>query len=398
MTPKFARWRALGAASAALLALAGCAPPPAAPAPARPDVLRAALAHADTLREESVAPGVRHIYAWDAAGPWAIHVIEAALGPCGPRIAARKPGPDLAARATTSALAADAVAGVNADFFALPGGTPVGPHVQAGSVLAGPAARPTVFAWSADGPWIGASVLQGHVRSAGDSLPVLQVNRAPPATDTGAGVYLFTHWYGGEAPADSAGVAVRLDRPSEVDGTRRAVVRARSVPATPLALDSAAVVLLGRGEAARRLLELAPGDTLAWAVALLPAGGGAAAIEAVGGFPLLVQNDTLARSAIAATNPSFGEARHPRTAVGLTADRGRLLLVVVDGRQPPYSAGMSLTELGDLMLRLGAASALNLDGGGSSAAVVRGSLVNRPSDRGIERAVGNALVLLPGGC
>jgi exopolysaccharide biosynthesis protein len=47
------------------------------------------------------------------------------------------------------------------------------------------------------------------------------------------------------------------------------------------------------------------------------------------------------------------------------------------------------------MRGLGAVSALNLDGGGSSVMVVEGEVVNRPSD-GRERALSNAIVILPG--
>jgi exopolysaccharide biosynthesis protein len=113
--------------------------------------------------------------------------------------------------------------------------------------------------------------------------------------------------------------------------------------------------------------------------------------EAVGGFPLLLldRDDALARAE--GVSDAFGVARHPRSAIGWN-DR-RLFLVVVDGRQAPYSDGMSLAELRDLFLRLGAHTAINLDGGGSSALVVRGDVVNRPSDREGERPVGNALLL-----
>jgi exopolysaccharide biosynthesis protein len=54
---------------------------------------------------------------------------------------------------------------------------------------------------------------------------------------------------------------------------------------------------------------------------------------------------------------------------------------------------MTLAELADLFLRLGAREAINLDGGGSSAMVIRGQVINRPSDASGERAVGNALLL-----
>jgi exopolysaccharide biosynthesis protein len=55
---------------------------------------------------------------------------------------------------------------------------------------------------------------------------------------------------------------------------------------------------------------------------------------------------------------------------------------------------MSLAELTDLFQQLGAVEALNLDGGGSTALVVRGAVANRPSDASGERPVANALMLL----
>ena len=63
-------------------------------------------------------------------------------------------------------------------------------------------------------------------------------------------------------------------------------------------------------------------------------------------------------------------ARHPRSAVGVSADGRELLMVAVDGRQE-HSRGATLEELGVLMKSLGAHHALNLDGGGSTALVVK---------------------------
>jgi hypothetical protein len=56
---------------------------------------------------------------------------------------------------------------------------------------------------------------------------------------------------------------------------------------------------------------------------------------------------------------------------------------------------MTLRELAELMLRLGAQQAMNLDGGGSSEMVVNGLTASRPSD-GRARGIANALVVLPG--
>ena len=90
---------------------------------------------------------------------------------------------------------------------------------------------------------------------------------------------------------------------------------------------------------------------------------------------------------------------HPRTAIGYSKNERYLYIVVVDGRQPFYSAGMTLSELADLMISLGAHYAMNLDGGGSSTLVVRGKdgaprILNSPIDQyipGRERAVANHL-------
>jgi hypothetical protein len=78
----------------------------------------------------------------------------------------------------------------------------------------------------------------------------------------------------------------------------------------------------------------------------------------------------------------FYSAKHPRSAVGITADRRYLLLLVIDGRQPG-SAGASMAELAEWLLRFGAYEALNLDGGGSTALARaeggKAKLLNRPS-------------------
>jgi hypothetical protein len=109
----------------------------------------------------------------------------------------------------------------------------------------------------------------------------------------------------------------------------------------------------------------------------------------VSGKPLLVQN-----GAAIASYPSHPSlcVRNPRTAVGLSKDGLTLYLAVVDGRQST-SVGMTCAELAKLMDGLGAYTAMNLDGGGSSAMYLSGSgIVNSPSD-GAERVVGNHLAL-----
>ncbi|MBS1153421.1 MAG: hypothetical protein H6Q89_5119, partial [Myxococcaceae bacterium] len=108
---------------------------------------------------------------------------------------------------------------------------------------------------------------------------------------------------------------------------------------------------------------------------------------AVSGHPRIVGAGVLT-----ANTSSFCTTRHPRTAIGLSQDKKKLWMVVVDGRTTA-SVGMSCTELGTLLKGLGAYEALNLDGGGSSALYVAGAgVVNAPSD-GSERTVANHLAL-----
>ncbi len=81
----------------------------------------------------------------------------------------------------------------------------------------------------------------------------------------------------------------------------------------------------------------------------------------------------------------------PRTAIGVVDDN-HLLVVVVDGRSAGYSAGATMTELATLMKGLGAVTAYNLDGGGSSTLWFDGEVVNRPSNGG-ERGTSDILYI-----
>jgi len=81
------------------------------------------------------------------------------------------------------------------------------------------------------------------------------------------------------------------------------------------------------------------------------------------------------------------EGRYPRAALAV-ARRGRLLAVACDGRADE-EAGLTMVELAETLIALGATQALNLDGGGSTSLVAGGQLCNVPREsHGIE---------LPGG-
>lgn len=92
----------------------------------------------------------------------------------------------------------------------------------------------------------------------------------------------------------------------------------------------------------------------------------------------------------------------PRTAIGLSKNGRWLTLMVIDGRQNNYSEGVTLLELGELLLSYGVYTGINMDGGGSSSMVIRGfdgksRTLNSPIDMGVpgqQRRVGNHLGIL----
>ncbi len=115
-------------------------------------------------------------------------------------------------------------------------------------------------------------------------------------------------------------------------------------------------------------------------------------------------NERLIRNGRDLTKP--GGKRHPRTALGLT-ESNHLLLLIVDGRQPKHSIGMTYHEMSQIFLEYGATNAINLDGGGSSTLVLADPtprVVNTPlpfvlpttlphPKHGLERAVGSNLAI-----
>ena len=116
--------------------------------------------------------------------------------------------------------------------------------------------------------------------------------------------------------------------------------------------------------------------------------------QAVAGSQWLVRDG---QDVTASATGSYNTDRHSRTCVGITAD-GKVVTMVLDGRQEPFSCGGSMHELAQIMLEAGCVAAINLDGGGSTTYAARqaGSdsvaVINRPSD-GSERSISAGLII-----
>lgn len=82
---------------------------------------------------------------------------------------------------------------------------------------------------------------------------------------------------------------------------------------------------------------------------------------------------------------------NPRTIIGVTGDN-KVIIKVIDGRQPEYSLGITGKEAADIMIKDGCEQAVYLDGGASSTMVVKDKVVNSPSSKK-ERKVAHSLLV-----
>jgi exopolysaccharide biosynthesis protein len=110
-------------------------------------------------------------------------------------------------------------------------------------------------------------------------------------------------------------------------------------------------------------------------------------VTAIGGGPTLIHNGKIHITNKEEQLQVGGENdRHPRTAMGYTKN-GRLIILVIEGRNPGVAEGATLVDEANILLKLGCYEALNLDGGGSSCMLINGKETIKPSDKEGERGV-----------
>ena len=259
--------------------------------------------------------------------------------------------------------------GINGDFYAPDTGRPSGVVMRDGVVDSPPSGDRSSVGLSPEGSLdIRRVEFFGTWRGLGQRRTLTDMNQAPKQN----AISLFTPSYGATTPAQ-AGVV--RDRPSAVPAR---------YPNTDL--TGTVVAVLGRrrlGDPSGRRRARRPRHS-----GPAPPGGGPDRVvrhdphdpaARLDGDPQRRRRracDRAERGAVFRANEAFLSyqlaPRHPRTAVGQLAD-GRILMVVVDGRRPGYSVGMTNFELAQALVRLGAVNASALDAGGSSAMAFNGS-------------------------
>ncbi|MFF1819099.1 phosphodiester glycosidase family protein [Kribbella sp. NPDC058245] len=281
-----------------------------------------------------------------------------------------------------------AIAGVNGDFFDINDTTaPLGVGVeQGGRLINAPAAghNDTAVIGKDGLGQIAQLFLQGTATD-DDAVKLALTNLNSPSVNSG-GIGLYTPEWGDVARTRTVDGLPTVREVILRDGV---VVSSAAAPGTT-ALAANEQALIGREAGADALTAFEIGDKVDVKYGLRPD----ASKVAVG----ISGNVQLAKDgAVPADVPDADLA--PRTAIGFDADGSRMILLTVDGRATG-SRGLSLKEMGQLMIGLGADDALNLDGGGSSTMLARSAgdaapgVVNDPSDGG-ERVVPNGLGLIP---
>jgi hypothetical protein len=280
-----------------------------------------------------------------------------------------------------------AIAGVNGDFFDINDTTaPLGVGVErTGQLINAPAAghNDTAVIGKNGLGAIAQLFLQGTATDGATKLELTNLNS--PSVNSG-GIGLYTPQWGDVARTRTVDGLPAVREVILRDGV---VVSSATIPATtPLAANEQA--LIGREAGADALTALQVGDKVEVQYGLRPD----AANVAVG----ISGNTQLAKDGKVPTDVPDADLA-PRTAIGFDADGSRMILLTVDGRATG-SRGLSLKEMGELMIGLGADDALNLDGGGSSTMLARTpgeaapQVVNDPSD-GNERLIPNGVGLVP---
>ncbi|MET8139054.1 phosphodiester glycosidase family protein [Sphaerisporangium sp. NPDC005288] len=330
---------------------------------------------------------------FQTTGPWDMRVLTVDPRVFGGSYHASL-GTSVATRETTSSMAkkAGAVVAVNGGFFNIHTdknlrGEPVGVSVVNGRLLSEAVLGRSALILKGRTARISEVATAVTATSAdGEKTVINGVNRAAAADE----LVLYTEEFGEKTPADEGAEAV-LDAEGQVLELRPAGGK----------VAAGTRVLHGTGIMAdwiwshawenwslkitTKVTDMRSGK----AIPLTPE------TSVIGGGVGLVRDgrERVTAQADGQANINMILRRHPRTLAGVTKS-GRLILAVVDGRKPGVTVGASMIEAAHLMMWLGARQAINLDGGGSSAMVVKGKVVNHPSD-GVERGVGDAVLIVP---
>lgn len=347
--------------------------------------------------EKLIAPGLTYRSEVDTTQPRMIHALRwtpgAKVVQAVPELAGGVVYSDGASRGretlSTMAKRTGAIAAINADFFPFTG-DPLGIMVRNRELLSLPYPGRSAFGWGETATQASQPVARLSFTSEGGPIPIPQFNEACKANSI-----TLNSERAGIAQSSTASCVHAVIKVVEgkfevgknvVGEVQYLMSDSASIPIAP-----GNAFLTATGTMMPFIAGLRPGQRVTFDLTV--DGFDWSKIDhVVGGGPALVRQGSVA---VDATEQGFDAAfttkRHPRTAVGRTAE-GDLWWVAIDGRQS-LSDGATLDELAKVMQRLGCQEAINLDGGGSTAMNVLGQTISRPSE-GKEREIANGVIFL----
>lgn len=359
-----------------------------------------------TIKEtrEIVCPGVEHIHR-QTADPLNIHILVVDIETPGISIKPCLSQDHAAGLETVSSMVIrkGAVAGVNGDYWTY-NGIPLGLTIIDSEIIIAPKFR-TAFGIRQDGtPVIGKwtdkwSWEARVIAPDGASHEIVMMN-----SDCNPGwLCLYTDKYGMPSKGNSVSPVTEVFCNLE----HRVIEMRTDMPGKPI--PSGGFVLTGRDDAGKWLREhIKPGDHIILDLKSTPPWQELQ--QAIGAGPCILKDGKFYQDPV----KPFPEGeeftlewkkghyynRYPRTAIGVSKDKNKVILVTVDGRQPEFSIGVYQKQMADLLLEFGAWDGMDLDSGGSTTMVIKGKVVNHPSDYakpdgtgGVERRVANGLLI-----
>ncbi|MHB8061525.1 MAG: phosphodiester glycosidase family protein [Ruminiclostridium sp.] len=269
-----------------------------------------------------------------------------------------------------------AYAAINGGFF-YEYGDPVGMVVIDGNMFMSSAGYEPVLIIDKNGASFRRITSELYFSFKGEKTDINKFNR----TGMDGNIVLYTSDYGSTNRANIRNTSIRVENNTVTSITKD------TIEEVPLKKDSYLISFFGKKVSLPNKLGIKKGDIVN--IEIKP--------EFDGIYQAYECGSMLVRDGISVVPESDRwvgvlNNRDPRTAIGIKGD-GRVVLIVVDGRQPGYSNGFTGKELANYLISLGVKNAAMLDGGATSQIFVEGSLQNRPSYKGIERPVAGAFIV-----
>ena len=283
--------------------------------------------------------------------------------------------------------------GVNADFFDMSNGQPLGTNVLKSEIYnIATNANWTELSFDAQkNPYLGKLSFAGNLtKPDGSSFPITTINNGRGENF----LVVFSSRFGSSTGTNQWGIevaAVPVDGASTIALGKTVKMKISGTPNTAgnMTIPAGGYVLSGHGTANTFISDLKDGDIVELSLTASANGQSIDPVWTVGGCPAILSNGAVLETEDASII-SHLPSKEPRTAVGYDATGTKVVMLVVDGRSD-ISDGCRTKILADIMREVGCSEAMNFDGGGSTELYHQKLGIRNVPSGGVERSVTNAL-------